>query len=143
VGLDQAARSAFLQKVQALTELDVLKIGASPEDIVRQWTNQVAGNQDIVLTGKRRAHYLERHPELTTWQAYLAEAVLQPDEVHRNQQVASTAIFYKQVDAAHYLRVVVAMQAVPGRFKHSIITWRLARANEVIANRARRIWPTQ
>ena len=32
--------------------------------IVRVWTSEVEGNRDVVLTGRQRAHYLARHPEM-------------------------------------------------------------------------------
>ena len=119
----------------------VIVLGSLREEIVRLWTDQVAENLQIVLTTRRRTHFLERHPDVARWETRLANAVQDPDEVHRNQASASTAIFYKRVDAMHYLRVVVAMQPRGGRLKHSVITCRLARRAELEKGRERRVWP--
>ena len=134
------ARSVFLRKLHELKESDVLRIGALRDEIVRWWTDQVAGNQDIVLTGKQRAHYLARHPQMVAWEELLAETVLDPDEVHRNRRDPQVALFYKQVDGEHYLRATVVMKSTPSKFKHSVITFRVARGSEVEQNQHRLVW---
>ena len=72
-------------------------------------TSEVEGNRDVVLTGRQRAHYLARHPEMAAWEGHLAATVLDPDEVQRNRADPAMAIFYRQVDERHYLRATVVM----------------------------------
>jgi len=98
------------------------------------------GNQAIVLIGNRRFHYLERHPEMYTWEEWLAATVLDPDEVHRNRHDSQVALFYRRLDGEHYLRVAVLMQPSKGALLHSILSYRLARVDEVIEKADRRVW---
>ena len=129
-----------MRQVQRLRETDVLRIGVLPADIVGLWTEHVADNQEIVLTGKQRAHYLERHPEMVGWEEFLAETVLDPDRAHRNRRDLQIALFYRQVEGGHYLRATVVIQPTPSEFKHSIITYRVARRGEVKQNHHREVW---
>lgn len=130
----------MLNAIQALTAADVLPLGQLREEIVRAWTLEVEGNREIVLTGRQRSHYLERHPEMTRWEHLLPALVLDPGEVHRNHREDNIANFYRKVDEAHYLRATVVMQLAPGKLKHSIITFRLAMTKEVRGGRDRLVW---
>jgi hypothetical protein len=134
-----SARGVLLDKIRELKDADVLLLGALSVEIVQLWTND-AGNQAIVLIGNRRLHYLERHPEMYAWEELLAATVLDPDEVQRNRHDSQVALFYKRLDEAHYLRVAVLMQPRKGVFKHSILSYRLARVSEVIEKSDRRVW---
>lgn len=127
-------------QIQTLTAREVLALGELSEMIVQQWTRQWVGNRVIVLTGRQRLHYLTRHPEVAALEQYLRDAVLSPDEVQRNKTDRTMAIFYKRVDAEHYVRVAVRMQPTPGTLKHSILSYRIAREKEVRAGLARRAW---
>lgn len=119
---------------------EVLPIGELLPEIVRKWTANVDGNQSVVLTGKQRAHYIERHPETAHVEELLRDAVLDPDQVHRNKLDPMMAIFYRRLDQDHYVRVAVLMQAEPGEKKHSILSYRLAGAKEVTRHAARAAW---
>jgi len=107
---------------------------------VRQWTDQTEGNRDVVLTGKQRAHYLARHPDTAQLEGFIPDAVLGPDEVHRNRYDPAMAIFYKIIDSTRYVRVAVLMQLSPGELKHSVLSYRLARQREVEHNLERIVW---
>ncbi len=74
------------------------------------------------------------------WEALLADLVTDPDEVLYNRRDPLVALFYRRLDADHYLRAAVVMQPVSGPFKHSVITFRLAREDETKRGRARRAW---
>lgn len=126
----------FVRKARDLGPRDVLPIGKIREEIVGAFSDQVEGNTDVVLTGSQRRHYLERHPELAAVEFLVQAAVLEPDEVHRNARDSDLAIFYKEVDAGLFLRLALVMQRLAGRLKHSIITARYARAEEVERGRS-------
>ena len=97
----------------------------------------------IVLIGNRRFHYLERHPEMYTWEGLLVATVFDPDEVHRNRHDPHVALFYRRLDEDHYLRVAVLMQPRKNVLKHSILSYRLARVSEVIEQSERRVWKSK
>jgi hypothetical protein len=118
----------------------VLRIGEISAEIVSLWASSVEDNLEVVITGARRAHYLQRHPDIEPWEIELAATLLDPDEVHRNRQDPEIATFYRRADEGHFTRASVAMQAVSGPRKHSVITYRLARAREVQRGRALRRW---
>lgn len=130
----------LLRKIRQLGDRDVLALGQIPREIVEQWTSEIEGNLDVVLTGRQRGHYLDRHPEMIDYEDRIQRVVLDPDEVHRNRRDKQIALFYKRVDEDRYLRATVVMQARSGRFKHSIITCRLASSTEVRRGVGRRAW---
>lgn len=108
--------------------------------IVSQWATQTTNNLQVVVTGKQRRHYLARHPEAESLETVLRAAVLEPDEVHRNRRDPAMAIFYKAIGGRRYVRVAVLMQSVPNWRKHSILSYRLAKADEVRKRRDRAVW---
>lgn len=140
---DRFGEQDLLPLIQALGEGDVQIIGDLPEEIVAIWTKQVEGNRPIVLTGNRRIHYLEQHPDVAEWESQLPACVLDPDEIHRNRSDWQMAIFYKQLNNRHFLRVAVLMQESPGRLKHSVISARRARIEDVLDGRCRLVWAKQ
>lgn len=123
-----------------LGELDVLTLGELRREIVEQWTVEVEGNLEIVITGKQRQHYIARHPEMAELERHLQETVLDPAYVHGNRSDQDMAIFYRRLSDGHFLRVAVRMQARPGLFKHSVLSYRLAGAREVEKNMERCRW---
>jgi hypothetical protein len=120
-------------KIDTLTDRKaVLQMGVLPEQLsqtVRQiWTESVTSQ--VVLTGERRAHYLERHAEMAGLESYLLTTLLQPDEVHRNRYDPRMAIFYKQIDIDHYLRIALWVSNDPTK-QNSVFSFRKARTGEV------------
>jgi hypothetical protein len=124
-----------LKDIQGLQPDDVLILGEVKKAIVSEWTTQTDGNLSFVLTGKQRLHYVERHPEVVEFEGFLVDAILFPDEVHRNQADEMMAIFYKMTDDKHGLRIAVLMQEKPGEYKHSVISYRLCGINEILRGR--------
>jgi hypothetical protein len=124
-----------LSDIQNLPVDKVLEIGELDRDVVSAWTNQVDGNTTIILTGKQRDHYLKRHEEMRPHEGRLIDAVLSPDEVHRNKKDMMMAIFYKEIDPDHYFRAAVLLQQSPGNLKHSILSYRIAGIEEVLDGR--------
>jgi hypothetical protein len=134
------ARRDLLRRIQHLDERHVLLLGHLRADIVHAWSDDAEHNSEVVLTGRQRAHYLARHPETATLEVRLTDALLDPNEVHRNRYDPAIAIFYRQIDSAHYVRVAVLMQRTAGALKHSVLSYRLANTREVVRNRARAVW---
>lgn len=134
--------SISLQDIQSIPEDRVLTLGNLNKDIVSVWTDQLEGNLEIVLTGKQRAHFLKRHPEMAQYEGYLVDAVFNPLEVHRNKEDEMMAIFYKYIDENHYLRTAILMQKYPGALKHSIISYRIGGIYEIEngRNNGRMVW---
>lgn len=130
----------MLQRIRGLTDVDVLPIGLLRHDIVALWADDAEGNLGAVLTGRQRGPYLFRHPEMESLETVIVDAVLNPDEVHRNKRDPMMAMFYQRFDETHYVRVAVLMQARPNERKHSILSYRLAGEEEVQNNQHRRAW---
>ena len=129
---------------ETLLEQDrIVPVETIPDAILRRIGVQIEGNRTVVLTAKRRLHYLERHPEVAKWEALFPKVIRKPDEVHRNRKDPQIFNFYKRIDAEHYLRLTVVVQEKAARFKHSIITVRIARLREVHRSREAglKIWP--
>ena len=130
----------FMERLAGLTEEGVLLIGRLQEEIVHPWSEEVAGNLDVVITGRQRLHFLERHPGTRRLEALLAHTVLDPDEVHRNRSDPDIAIFFRRVDEQHFTRAAVRMQQDVSDKKHSVLSFRLAYARDVIRWRERSVW---
>jgi len=134
------AAEVFLARLRALGRRDVLVVGSLPIDIVRGFVSDVTDNLDVVITGERRQHYLDQHPEMLSSEHLLPETLLSPDEVHRNRTDLDVGVFYKQIGPDRYLRAVVRVQARVGRRKHSLMSYRMARAKELQEGRPRLVW---
>lgn len=119
---------------------DVLVIGELRADIVCIWADDLTDNLTVVVTGRQRAHYLRKHADVVGYERQIPATVLDPDEVHRNKADTQMALFYKQMDDRHYLRVAVLMQRTAGGRRHSILSCRLAGQCEVRAGAQRRVW---
>lgn len=130
----------MLRRIRALGDRDVLPLGLMSESIVAALGATTDNNLGIVLTGRQRSHYLARHPEMAPLEQHMREAVLAPDEVHRNRRDRDVRLFYRRVSPSHYVRVAVRMQSAANWRRHSILSYRLAREAEVEANRGRLAW---
>jgi len=132
-------RARLVAQIEAMSPADVLVVGELRASMVTSWT--VPTNRKVVLTGERRWHYLERHPEMRQFEALLRDVLLEPDAVCRNRTDEEVAIFYRRHDVEHYLRVVVLMQrGEKGKYKHSILSFRLAKVDEYRGDLARAVW---
>lgn len=133
-------REELQKNLRVLPSDRVLALGQLRPEIVSQFTGSTVDNLGIVLTGRQRQHYLERHPEMAQYERLLSDVVRDPDEVHRNKTDQDMAIFYRRVDANHYLRAAVLMQRTAGPLQHSILSCRLAYPEEVIRGAKRKVW---
>jgi len=117
-------------KVRSLGRHGVLVIGRLPSSLVRHWASSVRGNLEVVLTGERRFHYLARHPEMAPLERLLPDVVLDPDIVCADKSREQVAVFFRQHTDEHYLRVAVLMQRKASGYKHSVLSFRLAKEQE-------------
>ncbi len=140
---ERAQRDRIARQIVSLGERQVLSLGDIPADITRHWASST-GNQEVVLTGNRRIHYLQRHPEMAEYESLLSDVVLRPSEVHKNRYDDAMAIFYYRLRdlEGHYLRATVLMQKEASRLRHSIISFRLAKSDEIAraTRQGRRVW---
>jgi len=81
---------------------------------------------DVEMTDERRAHILERHPELTGWLDRLLPAVLaDPDEVRRSRHFAAASLFSRweyALRGGKHVVVVVVQDEDAGSRRRWIIT---------------------
>lgn len=139
--IDTARRREALQRrLQNLSRVDVLVLGSLRPGIARLFAD-ATDNLQIVLTGRQREHYLQRHPEMVEYERLLEDVVCRPDRVHRNERDDQVANFYRRLDDQHFLRATAVMQPRASKWKHSVITFRIASAEEVQRNRQKRVWP--
>jgi len=131
VAVNTSKRADLITKIQNLSSDQVIILGNLNPNVVSKWTTSTNNNLELVLTGKQRIHYLDRHPEMTKLEPFLLDTVLSPDEVHRNAKDEMMALFYRKVDNDHYMRVAVLLQEVPNEKKHSIMSFRIATEKEV------------
>lgn len=126
--------------IQRLTKKNVYTIGDIDNAIVSAWDQHASGNQTVILTGERRLHYLERHPEMRQVEDELANVILSPVVVSRNKTDENILIFYREFNKEKYLRATVLMINEQGWKKHSIITYRFAGEKEYLQALGRAIW---
>lgn len=132
-------QTGIARQIAQLGDSGVVVLGQAPTGVVRAWALD-DDSFDVVLTGKQRAHYLQRHAEMAAYEASLPLAISEPSEVHRNRADPQMAIFYRRVDERHYLRVAVAMQRQKQWRKHSVLSYRIAGLAEVVEGRGRAVW---
>ncbi len=126
-----------------LQEGHIVPVERIPDVVLSKIGTQIEGNRTVILTLERRLHYLQRHPEMAKWESIFPNVINNPDEVHKNRRNSQIFNFYKRISEKHYLRLTVVIQEKPGKFKHSIITARLARIKEVQRGQKKglKIWP--
>lgn len=131
VAVNTSKRAALITKIQNLSPDQAIILGNLNPNVVSKWTTSTDNNLELILTGKQRIHYLDRHPEMTKLEPFILDTVLSPDEVHRNAKDAMMALFYRKVDNDHYMRVAVLLQEVGNEKKHSIMSFRIASEKEL------------
>jgi hypothetical protein len=93
--LPRQLRSA--KRVRTISELSgdgcVFKIGRLRQEYVSVMVGLGRHNLEIELTGERRRHYLTDHAEEAQHEDKLRDAILNPDEIHRNCTELYGAIF--------------------------------------------------
>lgn len=117
----------------------VIRAGVLRRERFEHWP--VRTTDEMVVTRNRRAHYLERHPEVIDDEPILLRTLLDPDEVHRNAIGLDMAILYRRIDDEHYLRAPVWISHRADR-QNSLLSLRRARLIEVEdgKSKGRQVW---
>ena len=95
-----------------------------------------------MLTGERKRHILEGHPEMQSFFPALIRTIRDPDEIHRNKRDLLMAIFWRGIeDQDRYLRVALLL-SVGGELHQSVMSaWRVRRQDYAREGRmGRRVW---
>lgn len=100
------------------------------------WKNAVT--DWVVLTGERRFHYLERHPETGEFESRLTSVIRFPDEVYRNKSDLAIALFYQYSHDEYWMRAVVWISEDRAK-QNSIMSFRFAKENEIARDREERL----
>lgn len=103
--------------------------------ILKEWAN--SATDWVVLTGERRFHYLERHPETSEIESRLASVIQFPDEIYRNKADSSVALFYQYSHDDYWMRAVVWISQDRTK-SNSIMSFRFAKENELARDRRER-----
>lgn len=116
------------ERLGSLGPREVLVVGEFPAGALSAWPEAIT--RTVVVTGERRAHYLERHPEMAEFEAVLGDLLGDPDEVHRYRGRKQVANVYRRIDNDYYWMVGVAVATVEG-LRNSVLSFRRARRKEV------------
>jgi hypothetical protein len=123
----EAARRAFQKQLNALPEDGKIAVGELAPEIVKLWTDEIEGNQTVILLGERRKHYLvDRHQDMVSAERLIQETVLNPDFIQFDKERAAQHpgiliySFYKRIEANNFLHVALRVQTAAGTYKHSI-----------------------
>jgi len=122
-----------------------VSLGHLKEEIVALWAVTIIGNTEIVLTTPQRIHFLEKHPDIASFECWLSLVVRDPDEVHKDKFDPEVAIFYRLMEhnsKMKYCHVAVAMQNIPNAKKHSVLSFRFTQFREIRKgrNEKRDVW---
>lgn len=130
--------TASAEQFNSLTPKGVMPLGKMHPSVLRHWPQ--ASTRRVVLTGERRNHYLESHPEMASQEHKLSGVVLSPSEVHRNIRDPQIGIFYQQ-QGNKYLRAAVWISDTRSK-QNSVHSFRWAEHSEIEAGRraGRAIW---
>lgn len=131
---------AIVKRALVLEREEVVVLGFIPVGISTNWS-AIRGRR-IVLTGERRRHIVDGHPEMNQLTSVLVRTVQDPDEIHRNKRDAFIAIFWRRLEEHEsYLRVAVLL-STDGVLEHSVMSaWRVRRKDfEREGRQGRLVW---
>jgi hypothetical protein len=96
-------------RVRPLDRDDVAELGDLPIFISVHW--QEVSRRNVVLTGERKRHILDGHPEMHDRIPAMIRTVQDPDEIHRNKLDPLVAIFWRRIEGQdQYLRIAMRCQ---------------------------------
>ena len=115
------------------------------KEFVEQVMTLDDNNLDVVLTRKSRAHYLWKHPEMSTCERLLPRVLQAPSEVYRVFADPRQVIFVRRILGHRYLMAGVLLDPTGREKKHSVLTYyRLnPRTYRQLRNKGEVIWPLQ
>jgi len=112
-------RYRWWKRLQELQEDQRIFVGYAPKDILDKFG--ASWTQEVILTGKRRRHYLEGHPEVFDYEIWIPDVLAKPDVVLRDKKWPNRVHFLREVRPKLFLRVVVHLRE-PGEKVHNIVT---------------------
>ena len=130
----------IVMRVRLLDRDDVAELGDLPVFISLHWRE--VSRRNVVLTGERKRHILDGHPEMQDLIPALIRTVQDPDEIHRNKLDTLVAIFWRRIeDQDHYLRIALLLSPAE-ELQHSVMSaWRVRRKDyEREGRQERRVW---
>jgi hypothetical protein len=135
------SRKALKAKIEALQPDEVLEIADVPEHISKLWKPAPGISSKVILTGERRAHYLEGHKGVALdWEHMMADVITDPDFIHISQKHPGSYEFYKRIDEKYFLMIPVRVQTEPGWRKHSIMSFYKVKVSRAERDKEYRIW---
>jgi hypothetical protein len=117
----------------------VYRMGELKPAIIQAWGLGNESVLDVVVTAERRAHYLERHPELKAVENLIPQIILDPTFVVRNKSDLDVLIFYYE-HGNDFLRAAIRLQEATSDRKHSLMSARYAHQKEVLRDWKRAIY---
>ena len=105
----------------------MLVIGSAPDALVQSVSTLYT--KQIVMTGERYRHIVERHPELIGCEHLIIEAIRDPDAVHANDQDPNILLLYRTNKGRATVRIALWISDDQIR-SNSVHSARLARAKE-------------
>lgn len=111
----------ILRRLRAASRDDVVQVSATPRPLISAWPKAHA---IMAITGERRDHYLELHPEMSELEADLIRALIDPDLIYTDARDKGTAVVYRALPDAGYLRAVVRMSETEELYNSVITAYR-------------------
>lgn len=129
----------LLERLRSLHRLEILSIGNITFGALSYWNDHVT--TEMIITGERRHHYLERHPEMLEDESLLVVALTAPSEIHRNTLDERIAIIYQPIDDRYFLRIPIWVSNRSGMI-NSVLSVRRASVDEIMKGRfdGRLVW---
>jgi hypothetical protein len=131
----------ILLRFEALEIDGVLEVGSIPVGVHTRWSG--LRSDRCIITGERKAHILQRHPEMMSLTVELVQTLLDPDEIHANKEDPTMAIFWRSIQTGgiYYLRVAVSLSMTEGLHNSVISAWQVRRQDyERAIRQGRRLW---
>jgi hypothetical protein len=128
------------QRVYSLELDDVVGLGNLSASVLGHWQGISFGV--VLLTGERKRHIFDGHPEMWNHVPALILAIQDPDEIHRNKRDPMVVSLWRALDGEDsYLRVAVLLSE-GGDLHHSVMSaWRVRRKDfEREGRQGRKVW---
>lgn len=138
---DDESVESLAAVIHALLPDEVAYVGELPDPILIHWSGIVSTR--MVVTGERRDHLYASHPETEMLLTSVIRTMLDPDEIHRNNEDPAMAICWRSLDPerTYLMRAAVLVQPA-GRGDASILSARKTRRKDYEREnrRGKKVW---